>query len=141
MATIREILERQAQAVKANFEKNKRAEQLEAQARALREQANKPVMVNLKEIRKAKDERLERIGNAFAESKKKEAATTLSRYNWALAFKGKEETRYGIKDAPGFNIRVKGGKFSVHYYNEERQQPLELNCLESYLSKFQRDLK
>lgn len=136
MSKITEILQKQAEAVKQNFNTIKKAEQLEAEAKALRAQANKPVMADFKAIAKAKQANVSKFSNALQEGKLKRADFILKSNNWIMAFQNANEVRYAIKNTPGYSIKIKDGKFSVNYFNEEKISSLPIENLETYLETF-----
>lgn len=139
MSTIKELLEKQAFAVKENSKKLKQAEELEKKAAALRAEANKPVRLDLKEIRKAKDERLERFGQALFDSKTKAAEDLLTANGWqrdgAITQPKNETGNVWINPKkPGMKIEIKGLAYVV-YKNDVQESKGPLPNLETYLKK------
>lgn len=130
MSTIKTLLEKQAQAVKANNEALKKAEQLERQAATLRAQANKPVSIPFKALRQAKDNRLERFGNAIAKDKTQQAEKSLTANGWT-----KQGKKWINKERPGYSLEITGETFTVYYTDKVYLDSQPLQYLDQFLTR------
>ena len=141
MNTISETLRKQATAVKNNSNQIALAESLEATARQLRAEANKPVRFKFSDVLKTSKEKelkLKKFAGAMQKDNFLQAERLLSTNGWRpLILKSNKtgEKYFGRKDKPGLKLSIVGASFSVMYHDEQKQAETPLAYLGTYLEQ------
>lgn len=132
---IREIIKKQAEAVKNRPLKIKMAEAYEAEARNIREDANKIPRIPKGLLTQQRLEKLERFGNARKKVKQEQAHRLLAAAGWSRGMhnEAQETSTYGLKSKPGYLLTIKGDTFSVVNGADIKQPKTPIDHLGGYL--------
>jgi hypothetical protein len=122
MSVVKEIIRKQATAVKANTAKLEQAEQLEKMAAQLRAEATAPGKTfSFAEQRQRKLDKTESVGKAMFEAKIKPAKQQLTNAGFVRIMTDKEGAEiFGNNTLPGHLITLRGITYEGKFHQELR---------------------
>lgn len=136
MTDIKELIRKQAEAVKNKSNQILAAEHLEKAAALLRGEAAEPVKTaGFREVARARKARAGEIMASHYAAKEKEVETLLADAGWGKAFSNETSIRYGKKGKPGLVLTITGKEFTVKEGDTVIQAPTDLSMLKTYLDK------
>lgn len=100
---------------------------LESQAKHVKEKSAQPKPVqpfNLKEFRKSKEARVNRIVEAMVTEAFEQAQAVLKKAGWSFTMsnKARHESNWINAKKPGYRIHVTGGEFTVYLNDQVKQK-------------------
>jgi hypothetical protein len=133
--TISELISRQAASVKNGSNAIQAAEHLEAAAKLLRAESNKPVKLDFKAVVKQKQSRLDKFSTAMKEGKEKDLNRILNAQGWTEVSRDVKTgvTGYSKKAKPGYKLEIFGNRFSVKNGIDTVIDKMDINFIETYL--------
>lgn len=137
MTTTQQLIQAQANAVKAGTNAIQIAEHLEKAAKLLRAEATKPVKLDFSLAVKEKKERVAKFGAAILKVRQDDTHQTLTAagFNRGMFNAANDTAQYGTKTKPGYLIKIIGDRFTVTYHDEIKVDRQPLANLAHYLTE------